>query len=335
MPGRYQAITLVSEESIADVATRYHAEQCKSLITRNQSPDVPFDQSINPYRGCEHGCIYCFARPTHSYLDLSPGLDFETQIFCKDNAAEVLRRELSRPGYVPRTIVLGAATDPYQPVERERQLTRQLLQVLSEHNHPVSIISKSSLVTRDLDILLPMAERGLASVAVSVTTLDNHLKTRLEPRASSGASRLQVIRDLSTAGVPVSLLFAPVIPFINDHELEAVVAASAESGARHAGYVMLRLPHELSSLWQEWLIQHYPQRASRVMSAMRDLRGGADYQSAFFERQTGRGVWAALVSKRFELACRRHGLSDAGERVALKADMFRVPGAGIQRDLFS
>ncbi len=333
--GRYQRIVVEPELPPANPATRYDAEQCKSLISRNSSPDVPFSQSINPYRGCEHGCVYCFARPTHSYLDLSPGLDFETRIFCKDNAVEVLRRELSRPGYRPATIALGAATDPYQPVERERLLTRQILALLSEFNHPVSIISKSALLLRDLDILAPMAARGLASVALSVTTLDDDLKTRLEPRASSGRARLRAMRALTEAGVPVTLLLAPVIPFINDHELEAIVAEAALAGASAAGYVMLRLPHELAQLWQQWLQQHYPQRADRVMSAVRDLRGGADYQSAYFERQTGRGVWAALVAQRFALACRRHGLGKVDQRTALRTDLFQVPGQAVQLGLFA
>ena len=333
LAGRYATRISLAEEPVCDPGTRFHSEQCKTLLNANQSPDVPFSLSINPYRGCEHGCIYCFARPTHSYLDLSPGLDFETRIFCKDNAPQVLRRQLSQPGYRCQPVAIGAATDPYQPIERERLLTRRILQVLDEFNHPVTLISKGALILRDLDILAPMAARSLVSVAMSVTTLDNGLKAILEPRASAGSRRIEAIRALSEAGVPTTLLFAPVIPFINDAELEAIVAASADAGVRQAGYVMLRLPHEVAPLWRDWLQQHFPQRAGRIMAAVRALHEGRDYRSDWHQRQTGRGPWAALLAQRFRLACQRAGISS--ERSGgLRTDLFRVPGKAVQGELF-
>ncbi|MEY1661532.1 PA0069 family radical SAM protein [Isoalcanivorax beigongshangi] len=310
--------------------THYHGEQCKSLIVSNRSPDLPFQRSINPYRGCEHGCIYCYARPTHSYLELSPGLDFETEIFCKDNAAAVLRAQLEQPGYRCEVLALGTATDPYQPIERRRKLTRQLLALCLELRQPVMLITKSNLVLRDLDLLAPMAAEGLVTVAVSVTTLDNRIKSRLEPRATAGSKRLEAIGGLSAAGVPVSLLYAPVIPFINDHELEAIVAAAADAGAGSGHYVMLRLPHEVNPLWQQWLAAHYPDRAGKVMAVLRDLGDGREYQSDFFRRQRGQGPWAALIAQRFGLALKRHGLTD--ERVPLRTDLF--VGANRQWSLF-
>lgn len=334
MAGRFSRIEVVHEEPVAARPTRLHLEQCRSLITRNRSPDVPFDRSINPYRGCEHGCIYCFARPTHSYLDLSPGLDFETELFARVNAPAVLRAELSRRSYRCATVVLGTVTDPWQPVERETGLTRAILQVLAEFRHPVSAITKSALILRDLDLLAALAADGLASVAVSVTTLDNGLKARLEPRASSGATRLKVIRELSAAGVPVTVLVAPLIPFINDHELEDILAASAEAGARGAGHVVLRLPHEVAPLWEEWLGEHFPRRAERVMAVVREMHGGARYRSEWFERQTGRGPWATLLAQRFRIAARKHGLDGSRGRIALRTDLFRVPDDAPQLALF-
>lgn len=312
--------------------TRLAAQPCRSLITRNDSPDVPFRQSINPYRGCEHGCVYCFARPTHSYLDLSPGADFESRIFFKQGAEEVLERELSRPGYECEPIALGTATDPYQPVERDRRLTRRLLQVLARFGHPVSIITKSSLILRDLDILGPMARQGLASVAVSVTTLDNRIKAGLEPRASAGSRRLDTIRRLAAHGVPVTVLAAPVIPFINDHELESILEQSADAGATAAGYVVLRLPHEVGPLWRDWLAEHYPDRAERVMQVVQSLHGGRDYRSRFFERQQGQGQWAALMARRFEVAARKADLA-GDDRHGLRTDLFAVPGSATQLPL--
>lgn len=315
-----------------DKSTRTHSERCRTLLVRNESPDIPFERSINPYRGCEHGCIYCFARPTHSYLDLSPGLDFETGIFCKDNAPQVLEHELSRPGYRCRPVVIGAATDPYQPVERERRITRALLEVLWAYRHPVSLVTRSPLVLRDLDLLAPMAEQGLASVAISVTTLDNALKARLEPRAPAGSRRLDAMAGLTGAGVPVTLLFAPVIPFLNDPELETIVSAAARAGATAAGHVVLRLPHELGELWQQWLAEHYPQRAGRIMKVVRELHGGRQYRSDWFVRQQGRGVWAELLARRMALARNRHGME--GRYIELRTDLFRVPGRESQLTLF-
>lgn len=331
--GRFARVTLQRdpEEPVPAPETEIRAQPCRSLITRNNSPDVPFEQSINPYRGCEHGCVYCFARPTHSYLDLSPGADFETRIFYKQGAEEVLERELARDGYECRTIAMGTATDPYQPAEREHQLTRRILKVLARHQHPVSIVTKSSLILRDLDLLAGMAREGLASVAISVTTLDNRIKNRLEPRASAGSRRLQTIRGLAAAGVPVTVLFAPVIPFINDHEMEEVLAQSAAAGACSAGYVVLRLPHEVGELWQDWLAEHYPDRAERVMRVVRSLHGGRDYRSDFFARQQGGGHWANLLARRFQVAARRHELD--GDRMPLRTDLFRVPGAVEQLSL--
>lgn len=332
-PGEQGAAAQQSAQAVQVARpTRLHSQACKSLLSRNQSPDIPFDQSINPYRGCEHGCIYCFARPTHSYLDMSPSQDFESEIICKDNAPAVLRRELARPGYQCRPVAIGTATDPYQPAERERKLTRKILEVLAEHRHPVSLITKGALVLRDLDLLAEMAEQGLATVAISVTTLDNTLKSRLEPRASAGSRRLVVMRALAEAGVPVTLLLAPVIPFINDHELEEIVARSAQAGACSAGYVVLRLPHEVNPLWREWLAVHYPQRAEKVMAVVNGLHGGRDYRSEWFTRQSGQGVWADLIAQRFDIALRRHGL--VGKRYALRTDLFRRPAEEEQLSLF-
>lgn len=323
--GRFQTIQVVRDDpSPTSLATEYRSETAKTLITSNDSPDVPFRHSINPYRGCEHGCSYCFARPTHSYLELSPGLDFETKIICKDNAVALLQQAFSKDGYQCEPVVIGSATDPYQPVEKTRRLTRGLLEVFLAHRHPVGLITKSGLIRRDLDILAALAGQQLVSVAVSVTTLDNSLKTKLEPRASNGSTRLAVIRELSAAGVPVTALFAPVIPFINDDELEEVIEQVAEAGAQRAGYVMLRLPWELKELWQGWLAEHYPDRAGRVMSVIRDLHGGREYQSGYFSRQTGRGQWANLFAQRFEIACRRAGL-EGHELPPLRTDLFRVP----------
>lgn len=314
------------------MATAVMDEQVRTIISRNQSPDVPFDRSINPYRGCEHACIYCFARPTHAYWDMSPGLDFETRLIAKPNAAERLRRELDRPGYRPATIALGVNTDAYQPVERQRRITRQLLEVLLEYRHPVSIITKGGFILRDLDLLTELARHGLCSVRVSLTTLDNSLKRIMEPRTAAPATRLKVLRELSAAGVPTGIIMAPVIPFVNDHELEHVLKAAAEAGATRASWVMLRLPLELDELFQDWLQRHLPQRAEHVMNRIRDLREGKSYQSEFGKRMTGSGPYADLIRQRFNRQVRAVGLNQA-EEPALRTDLFRRP-AGEQMGLF-
>lgn len=283
------------------------AEQARSVISRNRSPDVGFDQSVNPYRGCEHGCVYCFARPSHAYLDLSPGLDFETRLYAKTNAAERLRDELARPSYRCSPIALGINTDGYQPIERSWGVTRQLLEVLAECRHPCSIVTKGALVTRDLDLLAPMAAQGLVSVYLSITTLDNRLSARMEPRAAAPHTRLATVRRLADAGIPVGVLVAPVVPAITDSELEAILEAAREHGASAASYVLLRLPHELKEIWREWLQLHYPDRAAHVMSLVRQMRGGRDYDSAFGSRMRGQGPFADLIAARFARAHRRLG----------------------------
>ncbi len=281
----------------------------RSIITRNSSPDVPFDRSINPYRGCEHGCIYCFARPSHAWLGYSPGLDFETKILAKPEAATLLRRELARKSYTPEPIALGTNTDPYQPVERRLKITRSILEVLQETRHPFTIVTKSNLVMRDLDILAPMAREGLVRVMVSLTTLDRKLSRVMEPRAPAPERRLEAIRTLNAAGVPTGVLTAPVIPAINDAELEALLEAAVRAGARHGGYVLLRLPLEIKELFAEWLEAHFPERKSKVLKLVRDTRDGALYQSEFGLRQRGSGVYADLIARRFKQAERRLGLN--------------------------
>jgi len=302
--------------------TTITAEHAKSVISRNDSPDIPFEQSINPYRGCGHGCVYCYARPAHSYVNLSPGLDFETKLFYKKNATQLLREELNRSSYVCRAITLGANTDPYQPIERDLKVTRSILEVLQEFRHPVSIITKSHLIERDIDILAAMARDYLAAVHVSVTTLDAGLKRILEPRAPAAAARLHAIRSLNAAGVPVGALVAPVIPAINDHEIEHILAAVAQAGARTAGYVMLRLPYEVKDLFREWLAEHHPLRAAHVMSLVNDLRGGRDNDPNFGSRMRGTGPLAEVVRRRFEVACRRLNLNTL-RRMPLDTQRFR------------
>lgn len=287
--------------------TQVTEERARSILSRNDSPDVGFSQSVNPYRGCEHGCAYCFARPSHAYLDLSPGLDFETRLYAKTNAAERLRAELARPGHVPTPIALGINTDAYQPIERRYRITRALLEVLAECRHPVSIVTKGGLIERDLDLLAAMARASLVHVYFSVTTLDNRLAARMEPRATAPHGRLRAMRALAEAGVPVGVLVAPVIPMLNDRELEAILEAAREHGARAAGYVLLRLPHELKTLWRDWLRLHYPERAAHVMSLLRQMRGGQDYDSAFGTRMRGQGPFADLLEQRFRKSRARLG----------------------------
>ena len=297
-------------------------ERARRVISRNDSPDVGFNQSVNPYRGCEHGCVYCFARPSHAYLDLSPGLDFETRLYAKTNAAERLRAELARPGYRPEPIALGINTDAYQPIERRYEVTRQLLQVLAECRHPVSFVTKSALIERDLDLLAAMARERLVTVYFSVTTLDNRLAARMEPRASAPHRKLQAMRALHEAGVPVGVMVAPVVPMITDSELEHILQAAYEAGARAAGYVLLRLPHELKQVWREWLELHYPERAAHVMSLIRQMRGGKDYDSAFGSRMRGQGPFAELIARRF---ARAHAKLGFGRLPPLDSSRFVAP----------
>ncbi|MDX1735798.1 MAG: PA0069 family radical SAM protein [Halioglobus sp.] len=295
--------------------------RARSIIASNASPDVPFERSINPYQGCEHGCIYCYARPSHAYLDLSPGVDFETRLTYKENAAQQLELELCRSRYRCQPITLGANTDPYQPVERRYRITRQVLEVLQRCRHPVSLITKGNLVTRDIDILADLAADGLCSVAISVTTLDAQLKRKLEPRAASGKARLGAMQALAEAGVPVTLLFAPVIPALNDHEMERIVGAAADQGAVDAAYILLRLPLEIGGMFQDWLQAHYPMRADHVMSLVRQCRDGNTNDSRFGYRMRGTGQFADLLNQRFKLACRKAGLrSREGPR--LRTDLF-------------
>jgi DNA repair photolyase len=282
----------------------------RTIIARNSSPDISFDRSINPYRGCEHGCIYCFARPTHAYLGMSPGADFESRLFAKPNAAQLLAKELSAPGYIPRVIAMGTNTDPYQPIEKKMRITRSILEVLSAFGHPVGIVTKSPLVLRDLDIIAPMAKRGLAKVALSVTTLDRKLARTMEPRAGTPARRLQAIKALSEAGVPTGVMFAPVIPALNDEELEAVLKAARDAGARSAGYVLLRLPLEIKDLFRDWLDARVPDRAKHVMALVRQMRGGKDYDSQWHTRMKGTGPYAEMIARRFQLAVKRFGFNE-------------------------
>ncbi|WP_028226823.1 PA0069 family radical SAM protein [Paraburkholderia ferrariae] len=290
--------------------TQVFEERAKSILTRNQSPDIPFSVSLNPYRGCEHGCIYCFARPTHSYLGLSPGLDFESRIYAKVNAPELLARELAKPSYEPEPIALGVNTDAWQPVERDLRITRRVIEVLAERGHPFAAITKSSLIERDLDLLVPMAQRNQFMAAITITTLDADIARTLEPRAASPLRRLRTIRTLAEAGIPVGVSIAPVIPFVTEPDMERVLQACAEAGASSASYIVLRLPWEVAPLFQQWLSAHFPQRAERVMSRVRDMRGGKDYDSSFSQRMKGTGLWADLLKQRFHKAVRRLGLNE-------------------------
>ncbi|WP_293576672.1 PA0069 family radical SAM protein [Phaeobacter sp.] len=313
--------------------TQVRIEQARSIISYNRSPDLPFDRSINPYRGCEHGCIYCFARPSHAYLGLSPGLDFETRLIARPNAADMLRKELSAASYKVATLAIGTNTDPYQPVERDHEITRSCLSVLAAFSHPVAIVTKGVLVERDIDILAPMAAKGLVRVGVSLTTLDPDLLRRMEPRAPLPARRLAMIRRLSDAGIPVRVMASPMVPGLTDHELEALLAAGAEAGADAASWIMLRLPREVSQLWQEWLAEHAPARAEKVMARLREMHGGRDYDPRWGQRMRGDGPYAAMLAHRFQVACKRLGLSE--RRAPLRCDLFqRPPQPGDQLALF-
>ncbi|RQU47896.1 radical SAM protein [Burkholderia cenocepacia] len=298
-------------------------ERAKSIISTNDSPDVPFEQSVNAYRGCEHGCVYCFARPTHAYLNLSPGLDFETKIFAKENAADVLRAALEKPSYIPKLIALGTNTDPYQPLERRLLITESILKVLEEFNHPVAITTKSALVTRDIEILVRMAKRNLARVFISVTSLDREIARTLEPRASTPTRRLAAIKALADAGIPTGVLVAPTIPALTDHDMEKILAAAKEAGAKHAAYIALRLPLEVADLFQEWLDTHHPLKAKHVMSLVRQMRGGKNYDANFETRMRGTGLYADLLEQRFKKACAKIGLNQ--ERKPLTTALFRRP----------
>lgn len=315
----------------ARLRTTVTVETPRTIISRNASPDIGFDRSINPYRGCEHGCIYCFARPTHAYLDLSPGLDFESRRFAKPTAAALLRAELAKPGYAVRPIALGTNTDPYQPVEADWRITRGIVEVLAETAHPLTITTKSDRVVRDIDLLAPMAKLGLAAVAVSITSLDPLVARTVEPRAPHPERRLTAVRRLADAGVPTYVSIAPVIPAITDHELEALIERAAEAGARGVFYIPVRLPHEVAPLFRAWLEEHFPDRAGKVMATIHSLRDGRDNDPGFFTRMRGSGPWADLLRTRFKIACRKHGFD--GERIALRTDLFRAP-RGPQGELF-
>jgi DNA repair photolyase len=338
--GRYEPVARVTFddgwqnlEDLPPFKTSVAIDATRRIITRNDSPDISFDRSINPYRGCEHGCIYCFARPTHAYLGLSPGLDFEAKLFAKPDAPRLLERELSEPNYSPRTIAIGTNTDPYQPIEKQHQIMRRILEVLDRFGHPVGIVTKSALVLRDLDILSRMAKRNLVKVALSVTTLDGKLARVMEPRAATPARRLDALHKLSEAGVPTSVMVAPIIPAVNDAEIERILDSAAALGVTGAGYVLLRLPLEVRDLFREWLMANFPDRYRHVFKLIRDMRGGKDYDSTFGKRQTGSGPIAWMIGRRFEAACEKLGLNKA--RTKLTTEHFSPPQReGAQLDLF-
>jgi DNA repair photolyase len=316
-------------EELPPFKTEVQVEKPRTIIARNESPDISFDRSINPYRGCEHGCVYCFARPTHAYMGLSAGLDFESKLFAKPDAARLLERELAKEGYQPKIIAIGTNTDPYQPIEKKWRIMREVLEVLEAHNHPVGIVTKSALVARDIDILSRMAEKGLAKVALSVTSLDRTLARTMEPRAATPPKRLETIRKLSEAGIPASVMVAPIVPGLNDQEIERILDSARAAGAREAGYVILRLPLEVSPIFKDWLLTHYPDRYRHVMSLVRSMRGGKDYDSEWGKRMKGSGPYAWQIGRRFELAARKLGLNL--ERTKLRTDLFKAPkGAGEQ-----
>jgi len=328
--GRYEPLARIafddgwrSLDELPPFKTQVTTDATRKIITRNDSPDIGFDRSINPYRGCEHGCVYCFARPTHAYLGLSAGLDFESKLFVKPEAAELLEKELAAPGYEPKVIAIGTNTDPYQPIERKYQVMRRILEVLDRAGHPVGIVTKSALVLRDIDILARMAERNLAKVALSVTTLDPELARRMEPRAATPMRRLEALRRLAQAGVPTTVMVAPVIPALNDSEIERILEAAHAAGVREAGYVLLRLPLEVRDLFREWLKANYPGRESHIFKLVRDMRGGKDYDSKWFARQKGTGPYAYLIGRRFEMACDKLGLNQT--RTQLTTEHFRAP----------
>jgi DNA repair photolyase len=334
--GRYEPVARVafddgwrSLDELPPFKTTVQLDATRKIITRNESPDIGFDRSINPYRGCEHGCVYCFARPTHAYLGLSPGLDFESKLFVKPEAAELLERELSAPGYKPAVIAIGTNTDPYQPIERKYQVMRRILEVLDRAGHPVGIVTKSALVLRDLDILARMAERKLAKVALSVTTLDADLARKMEPRAATPMRRLETLRRLAQAGVPATVMVAPMIPALNDMEIERILEAAVTAGVKEAGYVLLRLPLEVRDLFREWLMANYPDRYRHVMTLIRDMRGGKDYDSTWGTRMKGTGPYAWMIGRRFELACEKLGLNAA--RTSLSIQHFCAPKAGSEQ----
>ena len=334
--GRYEPIARIafddgwqSLDELPPFKTTVQVDATRKIITRNESPDISFDRSINPYRGCEHGCVYCFARPTHAYLGLSPGLDFESKLFMKPDAPVLLEKELSAPGYSPRTIAIGTNTDPYQPIEKKYQIMRRILQVLERAGHPVGIVTKSNLILRDLDILTRMAERRLVKVALSVTTLDPKLARVMEPRAPTPARRLETLRRLSQAGVPASVMVAPVIPAINDAEIERILDAASIAGVKGAGYVLLRLPLELRDLFREWLRENFPDREKHVFKLIRDMRGGKDYDSTWGKRMTGAGPYAWMIGRRFEAACEKLGLN--AEKSPLTTEHFQPPVKGSEQ----
>src|ERR1700724_1079679 len=337
--GRYEPLARAafddgwqSLEDLPPFATSVSVDASRKVITRNESPDIGFDRSINPYRGCEHGCIYCFARPTHAYLGLSPGLDFESKLFVKPDAPALLERELSAPNYTPRTIAIGTNTDPYQPIERRYEIMRQILEVLEAAGHPVGIVTKSTLVLRDIEILARMAKRNLVKVAISVTTLDPKLARIMEPRAPTPSRRIEALRQLSAAGVPTAVMVAPIVPAINDAEIERILDAAAAVGVSGAGYVMLRLPLEVRDLFREWLMANYPDRYRHVFKLIREMRGGKDYDSTWGKRMKGSGPYAWMIGRRFEVACEKLGLN--AERAKLATEHFRPPRpAAVQLDL--
>jgi DNA repair photolyase len=322
-----------SFEELPAFKTEVQEEKPRTIITRNDSPDISFERSINPYRGCEHGCIYCFARPSHAYMGLSAGLDFEARLFAKPDAARLLEREISRPGYQPKTIAIGTNTDPYQPIEKQWRIMREILEVLEAAKHPVAIVTKSALVTRDIDILSRMASRGLAKVALSITTLDRKLARTMEPRAATPTKRLEAIRDLNAAGIPASVMVAPIIPGLSDHEVERILDAARGQGALEAGYVMLRLPLEVSPLFKDWLLRHYPDKYRHVLSLVRSMRDGKDYDAEWGKRMRGTGPYAWSIGRRFELAAKRLGMNLT--RRTLRSDLFISPmKGGTQLNLF-
>ncbi|MDX5364878.1 MAG: PA0069 family radical SAM protein [Alphaproteobacteria bacterium] len=323
-----------SLEDLPALKTQVTEETARHIVTRNSSPDIPFDRSINAYRGCEHGCVYCFARPTHAYMGLSPGLDFESKLFAKPNAAQLLEKELARPGYEVAPIAIGTNTDPYQPIEQRYRITRSLLEVLSAYNHPVTILTKSARIVRDIDILSSLAERNLVRVALSVTTLDPKLARALEPRASTPSRRMEAIRLLSEAGIPTSAMIAPIIPALNDMEIEKILTGLSHAGAREANFVILRLPLEIRDIFVEWLNEHVPDRANRVLSLIRQMRGGKDYDATWGERQSGTGPYAWQIARRFEIATKKLGIGYGRREIrSLDCTKFRVPGRGQQLEL--